>query len=54
LRLTGAAIESSQLAANDDVGIEWIGDDVTIFLGCDRLPIAKCDLAFITAALDSD
>ena len=26
MRLTGAAIESRQLTANDDVGIEWIGD----------------------------
>src|SRR5436309_10052975 len=54
LRLTGAAIESRQLTANDNVWIEWIGDDVTIFLGGDRLPIAERDFAFIAAAFNSD
>src|SRR6266567_1448601 len=32
LRLTGAAIESRQLAANDNVWIEWIGNHVTVLL----------------------
>src|SRR5436190_2980653 len=54
LRLTGAAIESRQLAADDNVWIERIGNDVTIFLSRDRLPIAEGDLAFIAAAFDSD
>ena len=54
LRLTGAAIESRQLTANDKVCIERIGNDVTIFLGCDRLPIAESDLALVPAAFDSD
>src|SRR4029434_5367495 len=54
LRLTGAAIESRQLTADDNVWIERIGNDVTIFLGRDRLPIAERDLAFIPAAFDSD
>src|SRR5437660_6944815 len=54
LRLTGATIESRQLTANDNVWIERIGNDVTIFLGRDRLPIAERDLALIAAAFDSD
>src|SRR2546423_15094923 len=54
LRLTGAAIESRQLTADDNVWIEWIGDDVTIFLGRDWVPIAERDLPFIAAAFDSD
>src|SRR5260370_30534805 len=36
LRLTGAATESRQLTADDNVPIVWIGTDVTIFLGGDR------------------
>src|SRR4029077_16778068 len=54
LSLTGAAIESRQLTAKDNVGIERIGNDVTIFLGRDWLPIAERDLALIAAAFDSD
>src|SRR6266516_1548167 len=54
LRLTGAAIESRQLTADDNVWIERIGNDVTIFLSRDRLPIAEGDLAFIAEAFDSD
>src|SRR5438093_9312212 len=54
LRLAGAAIESRQLTANDNVWIERIDNDVTIFLGRDRLPIAERDLALIAAAFDSD
>src|SRR5881628_397452 len=54
LFLAGAAIESRQLTANDNVRIERIGNDVTIFLGRDRLPIAERDLALIAAAFGSD
>src|SRR5438067_5746018 len=54
LRLTGAAIESRQLAANDHVWIERIGNDVAIFLGRHRPPITERDLALIAAAFDSD
>src|SRR5262249_50970189 len=54
LHLTGAAIESRQFATDNDVWIERIGDNVTIFLGRDRFPIAERDLAFIAAAFDSD
>src|SRR4029079_12578761 len=53
LPLSGASIEPRQLAANDDVRVERIGNDLTIFFCCDGLPIAKRDLAFITAALNS-
>src|SRR5207248_5252378 len=48
------AIESRQLTADDNVWIPRVGDDVTIFLGRDRLPIAECDFTFIAAAFDSD
>src|SRR5438034_11242704 len=54
LRLTGAAIESRQLTADDNVWIERIGNDVTIFLSRDRLPIAERDLALIAATFYSD
>ena len=54
MRLTGVAIESRQLTADDNVWIERISNDVTIFLGRDRLPIAERDLAFIAPAFDSD
>src|SRR5206468_12196055 len=54
LRLTGATIEPRQLAANDDVWIERIGDNVTIFLRRNRTPVAKRDLALIAAGFDSD
>src|SRR5205823_314677 len=54
LRLAGAAIESRQPTANDSVWIDRIGNDVTVFLCGDRLPIAKRDLALIAAAFDSD
>src|SRR5262249_54507182 len=54
LRLTGAAIESCQLTANDNVWIERIGNDVTIFLGGHWLPIAESDLAVVPATFYSD
>ena len=54
LRLTGPAIEPRQLPAVNDVRIDRIGDDITIFLGRDRLPIPKRDLAFVAAAFDTD
>src|SRR5436190_7542509 len=54
LRLTGAAIESRQLPADDDVWNERISDDITIFLRRNRTPVAKRDLALIAAAFDSD
>src|SRR5258705_939170 len=54
LRLTGATIESRQFTADDNVWIERIGNDVTIFLGRDRPPVAERDLAFVAATFDSD
>jgi hypothetical protein len=54
LRLTGATIEPRQFAADDDVRIERIGNDVTIFLRRDRSPVAERNLAVVTAAFDSD
>src|SRR5439155_6986194 len=50
----GPAIELREFAPDDDVWIERIGNDVTIFLGCDRSPVAKRNLAFVAATFDSD
>src|SRR5580765_2394799 len=54
LRLTGATIESRQFPADDDVGIERIGNDVTIFLRRNRSPVAERNRAIVAAAFDSD
>src|ERR1700726_4521711 len=54
LCLTSAAVEPRQFSADNNVRIERIGDDITIFLGRDRLPIAKRDLTRVAAAFDSD
>src|SRR6476620_11418051 len=54
LRLTGATIESRQFPADDDVWIEWIGNDITIFLRCNRSPVAGRNRAVVAAAFDSD
>src|ERR1700719_1066715 len=54
LRLIGSPIESRQFAADHYVRIEWVGDDVTVFLRRDRLPIAEGNLAFISPALNSN
>src|SRR5512133_3291933 len=54
LRLTGAPIEPRQLTADDDVWIEGIGNDVTIFLRRNWSPVAKRDSALVAAAFDSD
>ncbi|MGH9548198.1 MAG: hypothetical protein ACRD3W_02440, partial [Terriglobales bacterium] len=54
LRLTGSPIEPRQFATDDNVGIKRIGDDATVFLCRDRLPVTKRDLAIIAATCDSD
>src|SRR5919109_258590 len=54
LRLTGPTIKSCQFTAYNDIRIEWIGDDVTVLLGRDRLPVAKCDLAVVAATCNCD
>src|SRR4051812_25090191 len=54
LRLTGATVEPRQFPADDHVWIERIGNDITIFLGRHGSPVAKRNLAVITAAFDSD
>ena len=54
LGLTGSSIEPRQFTAYDDVRIERIGDYVAVFLGRDRLPVAKRDLAIVAATGDSD
>src|SRR6267154_3519990 len=54
LGLAGASIVARQLATIDNIGIEWIGDDIAIFLGRDRVPITKGDRAIDAATGDSD
>ena len=54
LRLTGAPIESRQFATVNCVRIERIGHHVAVFLGRDRSPVAKRDLAFVATAADSN
>src|SRR5437764_9282231 len=47
------AIRSKRAAAINNVGIERVGRDVSIFLYAHRMPIAKGDLAIIAAAGDA-
>ena len=54
LGLTGSPIESGQFAADDDVRIERIGDNITVFLRRDWVPVAKCDFAVVAATCDSN
>src|SRR5438067_12030122 len=54
LRLSGAPIEPRQLTADDNVWIERIGNDVTVFLCRNWFPIAERDRALVSAAFDSD
>jgi hypothetical protein len=54
LRLTGTPVEPRQFAADDDVWIERIRNDVTIFLRRNRPPIAERDSAFVATAFDSN
>src|SRR5436190_2510086 len=53
LRLAGSSIEPRQFTADDDIRIERIGDDITVFLRRNRLPIPKRDLSIVTATCDS-
>src|SRR4030095_15525045 len=54
LRLTSATIEPRQFASNNDVRIERIGNDITIFLGRHRLPIAERNFPFVATAFNSN
>ena len=51
--LAGAAVEARDLAAEDDVGVERIGDGVAILFDADRRPFAESELAVIAAAGDA-
>src|SRR6185295_18937116 len=53
LSLRGAPVVTRQLAAIDDVRIERVGDYVTIFLGCDRMPFTKSYFAVVAATGDT-
>src|SRR5581483_2644548 len=50
LGLVGDAVIASRFAAINNVGIEWVGGDVAVFLGADRNPIAEGDFPVIAAA----
>src|SRR4051794_27010953 len=50
LRLPGSAIESGYLAAVNQIGIQRIRRDITVFLHAHRIPVTKSDLAEIAAA----
>src|SRR5207245_3857486 len=54
LGLAGASIVARQLAAIDNIEIERVGEDIAIFLGRHRVPIAKGDRAIIATTGDSD
>ena len=54
MRLTAATIEPRQFAADDNLRIERIGDDIAVFFGRHRLPIAKRNLACVAATSNSD
>ena len=49
LCLRDAAIVTRQLAAVDNVRIKWIGNNITVFFGADRMPFAESDLAIVAA-----
>ena len=49
----GAPIVTRELAAIDDVRIERIRNDVTIFFSADRMPFAESYLAVVAAAGDA-
>src|SRR3954447_15130632 len=50
LHLSGPAIEAGDLAAVDNVRIEWIGRDISVLLGAHGRPVAECDRAIVAAA----
>src|SRR4029434_5730161 len=54
LRLTSATIKPRQFASNNDVWIERIGNDITIFLGRNRLPIAERNFPLVPTAFYSN
>src|SRR5258708_7681310 len=54
LRLRRAAIVTSQLAAIDDVRVQWISSEVTVFFGRDRMPFAKRDLPVVATARNAN
>ena len=55
LHLAGGAIQARHALrpAINDVGIQRIGRNITVFLGADRMPVAEGDLAVVAAAGDA-
>src|ERR1044072_7012254 len=53
LRLTGAPIGTSQLAAIDNMRIERVSDNIAISLCPPRIPVTKSNGAVIAAARDT-
>src|SRR5277367_5756537 len=50
LGLAGEHIEARGFAAVNQIGMQRVGRDVSIFFGADRMPIAKSDFAPVAAA----
>ena len=48
--LPGAAVVARDLAAEDDIRVERIGDGVAVLLDADGMPFAEGDLAVVAAA----
>src|SRR5205807_2937378 len=53
LHLPRPAIEAGDLAAVNDVRIEWVRGDVAVLLDADGLPVAGGDLTRVAAADDA-
>src|SRR5207244_3855828 len=53
LHLSRGAVETADLAAIDEIGIERIGRDVAVLFDADRTPFAKGDLAIVAPAGDA-
>src|SRR6185369_16129733 len=51
LHLPCRRIEARCFAAVDQIGMQWIGCDVTVLFNADRSPIAKSDGAVVATAL---
>src|SRR5260221_3429164 len=53
LGLPRPAIVTRELPAIDDIRVQRVGRDVTIFFGCYRMPFAESDLAVVAPAGDT-
>src|ERR1700733_1836901 len=54
LILTGEHIEPGDLASVNDVRLQGVGRDITVFFGADRVPFPERDFAIVAPAAGSD